>query len=73
MIEEISFRNRHPNIVCSRYDMRRSADFVHLENGGFILIALRHSPGKASEKIGVVKGGVVVAPVGNILDRACRL
>src|SRR5581483_86164 len=51
--------------------MRGRADFVHLENSRFIVITLRCLPGKSAKIIGVVESGIVIAPVGDMLDRAC--
>ena len=50
--------------------VRGRFDFVDLEDGGFVVIALRRLPGASAEEVGVVVGGVVVAPVADVLDRA---
>src|ERR1700735_4887534 len=50
--------------------MGGSADFVDLEDGGFVVIALRNFPGASAEEVGVVVGSVVVAPVADVFDRS---
>ena len=44
--------------------------FVDLKDGGFVVVALRGFPGASAEEVGIVHGGVVVAPVGDMLDGA---
>ena len=68
VVKQIVFGDRNADIIASADQMGGSLDFVHLEDGGFVVIALRRFPGNASEKIGVVEGHVVIAPVGDVLD-----
>src|SRR5438045_5289165 len=53
------------------------AYLVDLVDRGFVVITLGRFPGTSAEEIGVIKSGVVIAPVANVLDRAragdCRL
>src|SRR6266851_5792009 len=46
-------------------------DFVDLEDGSLIMIALGGFPGTSAEEIGIIKSCVVIAPVAHVLDRAC--
>src|ERR1700680_2513466 len=45
-------------------------DFVDLEDGSLIMIALGGFPGTSAEEIGVIKSCVVIAPVAHVFDRA---
>src|SRR5215467_15535380 len=68
MFEKVIFQHGDPNIVGARYDVGRSSHFVDLKNCGLVVIALRGFPGTTSQEIRVVKRGVVVAPIANVLD-----
>ena len=70
MVEQIIFRHSYANIVRARHQVGRGAHFVHLENRGFIVIALRCLPWESAQKVRVVERRVVVAPVGHMLYRA---
>src|SRR6202035_1527258 len=47
------------------------ADFVDLEDGSLVMIALGGFPGTSAEEVGIVKRCVVIAPVAHVFDRAC--
>src|SRR5438552_6515312 len=57
--------------------MSGRAYLLDLINRGFIVITLGRFPWTSAEEVSVVKSGVVIAPVSNVLDRAragnCRL
>src|ERR1700680_3681893 len=46
-------------------------DFVDLEDGSLVMIALGGFPGTSAEEVGIIKSCVVIAPVAHVFDRAC--
>src|SRR6202030_1691262 len=46
------------------------ADFVDLEDGSLIMVALGGFPGTPAEEIGIIKSCIVIAPVAHVFDRA---
>src|ERR1041385_4316811 len=51
--------------------MSWTPDFVDLEDSSLVVIALSGFPRPASEEISIVKCGVVIAPIPDMLYRAC--
>ena len=70
MFEEIVFHDGDADVVGAGDHVGGRFDFVDLEDGGFVVVALGGFPGASAEEVGVVVGGVVVAPVADVLDRA---
>src|ERR1700685_684756 len=68
-VKQIILKHRNANIVSPGNHMRRRADFVDLVNRSFATIAVGSFPGQSTKKISVVEGSVIVAPVGDVLDR----
>ena len=68
VFEEIVFQHCDSDVVSAGNHVRGRFDFVDLEDGGFVVVALLGFPGTSAEEVGVVIGCVVVAPVANVLD-----
>src|SRR5581483_12342999 len=71
VLEKVVFRNRNPDIISAADDMCLCLYICNLEDRGFVVIPRCGLPGSSTEEIGVVKGGVVIAPVGNVFHSAC--
>src|ERR1019366_4107170 len=69
-IEQVVLEHCDANVVRPGNHVGWRADFIELINRALATIAISGLPGQPSEVIGVVEGGVVVAPVGDVLDRA---
>src|SRR5271155_369249 len=70
VLQQIIFQHGNTNVLGAGDYVGGSADFVDLKDGGFIVITLRGFPGTSAEEVGVVVGGVVVAPVADVFDCA---
>src|SRR5215831_522916 len=70
VVEQVVFSDRDANVVSASDDVGWCFHFTDLEDGGFVVVARRLRPGESAEEVGIVKGGVVVAPVGDVLDRS---
>src|SRR5579872_490375 len=67
VLEQIVLKHGHADVTSSGDHVRGRFHFVDLENGGFVVVALRGFPRTSAEKVGVVVGGVVIAPVADVL------
>jgi len=67
-VQQVVFEHGYADVVGSGDHVGGGADFVDLENCGFAAIAVGSLPGQSAQEIGVVEGGVVVAPVGDVFD-----
>ena len=54
VVEQVVFGDGHADVIAASDHVSGSANFVDLEDGGFVVIAFGLIPGKSAEKIGIV-------------------
>src|ERR1019366_4029245 len=69
-IEQVVLEHGDANVVRPGDHVGWRADFIELVNRAFAAIATGGLPRQPAEVIHVVESGVVVTPVGDVLDRA---
>src|SRR5215467_11999277 len=70
VLQQVVFQHGNADVGASGDHVGGSLDFIDLENGGFIVITLCRFPGAPAEKVGIIVGGVVVAPITHVLHGA---
>src|SRR5580704_2831326 len=69
-LQKISFANIDSNIFGAGDDVSRGLHLIDLPYGGFIVVILFRLPGETAQKVRVVECSVVVAPIGDVFNRA---
>src|SRR5437868_15331339 len=70
VVQQVILGNGDADIVATGDHVRRGSYVGEMKDRALVVVVLRGLPGTAAEKISVVKGGVVIAPVGCVLHRA---
>src|ERR1700739_4422298 len=70
VIQQIVFRDCDANVIRSGNHVGGSADFFHLKERAFFVVAFSRFPWTSSEEVRIVERHIVVAPVSRVLDRA---